>query len=244
MRFSTSQRGLFTGVLFFALTGCQLINGSYTLESSGAGSSCVALAICCTSLAGTEQSTCVTLTTLGDTQACTSFLQSTCSAIPLPDAGTPRDAAVGRGDGAIASDGSTRIDSSGSIDAGQSGSDPLDGTWDLSEVDCNGQSLGLAGTTTMTFAGMTVQQATTLSDGCVITDTLTQATVTSSDISAPGGTSSCGSACTTNDACSPSTLAAAAESYTLSGTSLTIVAPTDTGTCSSGTLTYLWSRAS
>jgi hypothetical protein len=134
-------------------------------------------------------------------------------------------------------------DSAPPFDAGQDTSMPvsLDGTtWTLSDVQCQGSSVGVDGSSSLTFSGTTVTETDSLSDGCVIQTTLSPATISATDIATSGGNVACGASCTTNDSCFAGDPGAVDEPYTLSGGTLTITQPDNTGTCSSGTLTYLW----
>ena len=81
--------------------------------------------------------------------------------------------------------------------------DPLNGSWSLTDAQCDGASLGINGMVTLTFSGSTVTETDNLSDGCVVTTTLSPATVTATDITATAGTLGCGVECTTDDSCAP-----------------------------------------
>jgi hypothetical protein len=120
--------------------------------------------------------------------------------------------------------------------------DPLDGTWNLTGAQCQaGETLSIVGTVTLTFSGKNVEEVDTLTDGCVVTENLDPATVTSSDITATAGSISCGVSCTSSD-CTAGTTGASDMPYTLSGSTLTITLPDSTGTCVSGFIEYFWTK--
>jgi len=223
------------GIFLFGVASCQLFTGTYNADGGTLGPSCTAVAICCPSLTGNAATACLTYAELEMEPICTAFLQT----FPNGVCAAQHDAGL-----LLFFDSGTHVDANSSLprDAGHDStmSDPLNGTWTLSSIECNGQAVGLNGTTSITFSGTTVQEVDTLSDGCVITTSLSPATITTSDITSAAGSVSCGAFCTTNDTCAPETTGAASDPYTLLGGVLTIRLPDSS--CSAGTVNYLWTQ--
>ena len=231
----SSSRGAMLGAFFFTLAGCQetLCTSYVELESEQ---------VCAAFLATFPNGTCL------------STAPRDGGSIIFPDSGMKHDGSMAhmdakgsgqdvfqRHDGFVGSDAG---DSSFPVDAGQDSSmpDPLNGSWSLTDAQCDGASLGINGMVTLTFSGSTVTETDNLSDGCVVTTTLSPATVTATDITATAGTLGCGVECTTDDSCAPGDTGTVDEPYTLSGGVLTITLPDDTGTCSTGSIQYLWTQ--
>ena len=244
------------GAFFFALAGCQLITGTFNVTSS-IGTSCTAVALCCPRLTGSQQSLCASYVEIESEQVCTAFLltfpNGKCSStapqdagfIIFPDSGAKHDGSVSPTDAKTSGqDVFHGQDGFVAPDAGQDSSafDPLDGTWSLSDAQCAGESIGVDGTASLDFSGSTVTETDNLSDGCVVTTILSPATITETAITASAGTQSCGTECTTNDNCEPVDTGTVDEPYTLSGGTLTITLPDESGTCSAGTIQYLWTQ--
>jgi hypothetical protein len=120
--------------------------------------------------------------------------------------------------------------------------DPLNGSWTLTGAQCQGgETLSLSGSVTLTFSGKSVREIETLTDDCVVTETLNPATVSSTDITATDGTVGCGADCTSDD-CTGGDTGAVDMPYTLSGGTLTITQPDSSGTCSSGYIEFFWTE--
>jgi hypothetical protein len=255
MRLSTSRAATIAALLF-SVAGCQLITGSYDVDSkadSGSGKGalgpmCTDVAACCSHLTAAQATQCSADVELKNEEVCAAFLEDTmCSSTTPKDGGSPQ------------TDGSTpQTDSMGpgpDVQPGKdvfvapdtshedvSTTDPLDGTWTLTGAQCQGgETLSVNGTVTLTFSGASVRQLDTLTDGCLITETLNPATVTSSDITAPDGSVSCGVECTADD-CTGGDTGSVEEPYTLSGGTLTITLGDTTGTCSSGYIEFFWTE--
>lgn len=267
MRRSISRTAML-GTFVAALAGCQLLTGSFNV--GGSGPSCTALGDCCASL-GAQATSCETFVQGGAEASCQAFLSGLPSGsctIVLDSGIPPKDGGMSHQDGtAPGMDAKTNDvvqshdvfqghdafhkdvfvgndDSPGPQDSGQDTSvaDPLDGTWGLADIQCDGSSVGVDGSATLIFSGTSVTETQGLSDGCTITTTLTSATVSETDITADDSDVVCGSGCSFEDDCTSGDMGTIDEPYTISEGVLSITLPDETGTCDSGSLTYLWTQ--
>jgi hypothetical protein len=266
MRRGTSRSAVI-GAFFFALAGCQLLTGTYSVDSTSRGPNCTSVAFCCVALTGAQSSDCEMYVSLDSEAACAAYLKTlpggTCGSkggssspdsgiISFPDTGLTRtdskapraDAKGSEPDVLEGEDGFGGDDSSTGPDADDDSSTPdtVDGTWTLTAIDCNGANLGIDGTATLTISATAVKQVQTLSDGCPVTLTLSPVTISSSSISASNGSLTCGTACTTSDCTADDSTGAVTLPYTVDDDTLDISVTVDTTSCSSGTETEVFTR--
>jgi hypothetical protein len=261
------RRSISRGAMGFAfvvvLAGCQLLTGTYSAGSSSG--SCSALASCCSSLSGTNAAACQTYVAEDEDQVCAAYLQAECSikldggsdtgiqqhdSSPGPDGPVAHPDANGGHDAFQSHDVSqghdhfVGHDTSAANDTGKDTSMPdlLDGTWSLSDIQCDGESDGVDGSATLTFSGSNVTETDTTTDGCAVTLSVSSASVSETDITADDGSVSCGSACTASDDCTGGETGTIDWPYTLSSGTLTLNLPDSSGSCDTGTLSYIWTQ--
>jgi hypothetical protein len=208
------------GAIVLLGPGCQAITGSYTVNTLGPV--CTGLAVCCGLLSASESQLCLAAVTSEDETSCATVqvsLGSACTHAPgvdaslmLPDAQSHADVSGPSGDA----------------------SPDLMGTWTQTSSTCNGNPLTQDGTVTLTFTTGSAQDVDDLTDGCVLTETLSPLTVTKTSITASAVTETCSESCAPAD-CDPGTSSAITLPYTLTDGTLTLTETGATTSCASGT---------
>jgi hypothetical protein len=217
------------GAFLLVGSGCQAITGSFTVNTLGPV--CTSLAICCGSLSASESQLCLAAVTSEDETSCATIQVSlptnACAHTPgadasliLPDAQSHADVAVPQHDASVPS---------------SDASPDLMGTWTQASSTCAGQTLTPDGTVRLTFTTGSAQDIDDLSDGCVLTETLSPLTISKTTITASTVTETCSESCATSD-CNPGTSGAITLPYTLTGGTLTLSETVATTSCASGTI--------
>ena len=225
-----------TTVFVVVGSGCQVITGSYTVQT--VGPVCAGLIVCCASLDVAESQVCLPAITSGDENLCaavrTTLPPNACTLGVTSDAGILfLDGAQGHPDAVARQD----------VLAPHDAASPpvVTGTWTLTSLTCEGQGLTLNGTTTFSIATSSAQEVESLTDGCVVTENLAPVSISDTAITSTAGTVGCGASCSAAE-CSAGSTGSVNLPYTLSGGTLNISETVPTTTCASGTLLFTFTK--
>jgi hypothetical protein len=224
--------GAFGAAFVLVAPGCQVITGTYTVDSIGPA--CTSLAACCVFLPTGQNTTCLSVVSSEQESLCAELRvnlpvtacmpQTSDAGITFPDAQVHHDGTLPPGDAVVPHD------------APGGG---LEGTWTLASITCLGQPISMGDiTTTITFSPGDVKEVETFSsDGCVETIDLGDCAITSTTITSPSGSTACSTSCNAADGCTVGTAPSNVLPYTLSGGTLSLSESNSTS-CSSGTIEF------